>query len=177
MDSIQLGDLVEQSAILKYKFIGCCSVDNIPPLPPGNFFQLINTAESGRFGEHWLLLARRKRDSIVIFYDSFGRTLINDFPVIYSHVTTTYYGGNDRRRRGGLSIKQFFPSKSLLQSNNTTLCGLYCLFLASCIYADYRSIGSDGVHCSLPAYATEDDVLRFASESFGENFPRVVTFL
>lgn len=162
MDNFTLSNLVSRSPNLKYRFIGCFSLDETRYLPSGTF-QITNSQIFGEIGEHWLLIARTTDSKSVIFYDSFGRDLASNFPRLHQILSTMYKNQN-------VSIKQFFPSHSLTQSNNTTLCGLYCIFLAHFIYNKKLNSG-------FPMYATEEDILRFMSDNFDQAFPRSVHFL
>lgn len=155
MDNVEIRQLVNMSPLLKARFLGCCSADQIQYMAIGTF-QIVNTAQYGDFGIHWLLLARTS-SKMVIFYDSFGRKLNTAFKNIRKHLKMNYYTS---------AIHQFFPSKSLLQSDKTTLCGLYCIYVAHYVFAG---------KLSFPTYATEEDVLRFASDNFGVNLPRTST--
>lgn len=162
MDSLAINNLVNLSPVLKFRYTGCYPIDKIPILPSGTF-QIVNTAPSGSFGEHWLLVARMANGKTLIFYDSFGRPLQNNFPLLYNMLKAKY-------NSIGVSIKQFVPSHSLTQSSNSTLCGLYCIFLAHFIFTNKILSG-------FPLYATEEDILRFVSDNFGQTYPSCVNFV
>ena len=157
MDSMEISRLVNLSPVLKYRFEGCRPLDQISAARRGTF-QIVNTEKTGSFGEHWLLIARSLDGKTVYFYDSFGRPLHLQFPIVLSSLNTMY-------KSSGIQIKQIFPSTALTQSNSSTLCGLYCIFLAHFIYSRKLSFG-------FPMYATEEDILRFVSDNFGATFPR-----
>lgn len=162
MDSFEMGDLIRQSPVLKYRFTGCYPYDKVPRLQAGTF-QIINTANANEIGEHWLLLTRHNRGQKspskskhkdeIIFYDSFGRSLNIEFSSLCENLRLLYKHEN-------IVMKQFYPSKSLTQSSQTTLCGVYCLFLAHFIFSNKLTSG----HAH---YATEEDILRFFTDNFG----------
>ena len=161
MDSMEIYSLVKQSPTLKTRFLGCASANNIRTLQPGTF-QIVNTADHGDFGEHWLLICwEDELTNSVIFYDSFGNDLKSRFSKIYLKLYSTY-------KDIGIGIKQFVPSRALTQSDKTTLCGLYCIFVAHYVFTN---------KLDFPNYATEEDVLRFACDNFGAATPRNTTFI
>ena len=146
-------------------------MDKVLYLPKGKF-QIINTSPFQEIGEHWLLLAR-KDNGLLIFYDSFSRPLEKEFPFLYNTLKFLYNISQTH-------FAQFFPTKTLEQSKNTSLCGLYCIFVAHFIYASKSSNSKQSggsTLLSMLTYATEDDVLRFANDNFGKNFARKIKYL
>jgi hypothetical protein len=85
------------------------------------------------------------------------------------------FGGGGINNNDQGIVKQFFPSKSFIQDSNTTLCGLYCIFLAHHLFSNSDA---DSHHQPPPLVvnATENTVLQFISNHFGENFPRLVKY-
>lgn len=167
MDNFELAELVSLCPVIKYRFAGCFAQDKHLFLYPGTF-QLVNTANHGEVGEHWLLFARpdetySENFNMVIFYDSYGRVLRDSFSQLYNKVANTY--------DASVNIVQIFPSASFVQSSNTTLCGLYCLYAAHSIFAGNSASGSAVIHGS------EEKVLRFAAALFGKNFVRRIEYL
>ncbi len=150
MDTAQLHALISKSPNLKHRFLGCFPADTVPTLPSGTF-QIINTASLGERGEHWLLLLRGRGE--LVFYDSFARPIETSFPALFNRLCALY--------NNNVVLTQFYPTKSLIQSHNTSLCGLYCVFFAQFFYS------KAGI---MPLNATEQDILRFASDTFGGNF-------
>lgn len=112
-----------------------------------------------------MLLARPLQNT-VLFYDSYGRPLLSAFPFLSGELKRLY-AADGAAVNDNFVIKQIFPSQSLKQAKNTTLCGLYCIFMAHHIFTG---------NIATAQYATEDDVLRFANENFGMNFPRFVIY-
>ena len=189
MDNIQLNELIALSPLLKHKFSGCFASNTFPALRADDTFQLINSAPFGEFGEHWLLLVRVKEEEetneeldgmMLIFYDSSGRPLKSSFPNVYERFLSLYsptkcnyhINNNANAIAPNVIVKQLFPSQSLTQPSQTTICGLYCIFVAHYIFG-----GRGGTLCNVPLYATTEDVLRFVSDNYGINFSRYNIFL
>jgi hypothetical protein len=201
MDCVQITRLISKSPILKNRFLGCFALDNVPYLR-ANQFQLINTDIAGDPGTHWLLLARFT-DGTTVFYDSFGRSLKNSFRTLFETVIVPYYYHDQPQKKkkkknipsghnhlrcydfdlsydcddgdGVGLVKQFFPSESFKQSGNTTLCGLYCIFLVHHLFSN----DGGGAPQSTPPRvinANENTVLQFINSHFGENFPRIIKY-
>lgn len=159
VDNIQLTDLINKDPLLKFKFRGCYSSDTFPNLS-GNEFVIVNTDPYDQPGEHWLLIAS-KQDTILL-YDSFGRDFQQYFGSIYNKVKMWTKTSNQ-------TIYQYKPSATLVQPSESQFCGIYCIFVAHFYYRTKKSLKSRDrtlEFCSFPAYATEDDILRFLTANF-----------
>ena len=159
MDNFELGSLIATSPLLKYRYGGTCAVNTMRYLPVGGF-QLVNTARAEERGEHWLLLLRttiqnhnqplfrnlsrenEDNGNLLLFYDSFGRKLADFFPSIYSYMNNVY-GLSDQ-------ILQIFPDKTFRQPLNSSMCGIYCLFVASCIFSHKTQLSTTQPRSSSP---------------------------
>ena len=176
MDSIELSKLIRlHSPKLSSKFYGCFPFDKMVYLQPGTF-QIVNTIASSSSSSkwvvgHWLLVIRlpkvnRDVKNVVMFYDSFGRPLCSKYFKDINKRIVTVFGSQ-------CSVQQYFPSNSFKQADKTTLCGLYCIFMAHVVFNTADTIGA----MSILFYATEEDVVRFCNACFGQSFPRKILFI
>ena len=158
VDNIKLADLINKDPLLKFKFRGCYSCDTIPILS-GNQFVIVNTDPFDQPGEHWLLVAS-KQDTILL-YDSFGR----DFQQYFGSINNKLEKWTKISKQ---TIYQYLPSPTLVQPAESPFCGIYCIYIAHFFYRTKKSLKDLNTleFCSFPAYATEDDVLRFLTANF-----------
>ena len=118
MDEQQIFNIVSKCKHLKYKFSGIYAADNFPVDFSKNTFIIVNTSNSDSVGEHWILLAKQNSDEAICYADPFG------FP------TETYKNLYKR-------IKYYACVNVMthqLQSINSELCGLYCIYIAHFIF-------------------------------------------
>ena len=153
VDNTQLTELINKDPILKFKFRGCYARDTFPALQ-NNGFIIVNTDPSTQPGEHWLLIAS-KHDTVLL-YDSFGR----DFRLYFSDIFAKIVKSSRQRCQ---TVFQYKPSLTLLQPAESQFCGIYCIFLAHFHFSTKQSILNQKIIpiSSFPAYATEEDILRF----------------
>ena len=155
VDNLQLTDMINKDPLLKFKFRGCFPRDTFPNLLQKEFV-IVNTDPSDQPGEHWLLIA--SRGDTILLYDSFGRDFRQFFHSIYSKVEKWTKSTKQ-------IIHQYKPSSTLLQPIESQFCGIYCVFIAHFFYGTKQSLkGKNKLKVStFPAYATEEDILRFIS--------------
>ena len=158
MDSNTLVKMIAFCPDLKFIFHGVYPRDCLIRLPLKSF-QIVNTDPLGTPGEHWLLLCRLT-DGSILFYDSFARNLATSFTAIYKRIRQIF---------PKCTIRQLMPSHTFQQPDDSSFCGLYCIFMAQFIFS--------GKLGTFPPYATEEDLLRFMSSNFGKGYPRRLTYL
>ena len=120
MDEQQIFNIVSKCKHLKYKFSGIYAADNYPVDFSKNTFIIVNTSNSDSVGELWIVLAKINSDEAIYYTDSFG------FP------TETYKNVYER-------IKYYACINVMthqLQSINSELCGLYCIYIAHFIFSN-----------------------------------------
>lgn len=160
MDNAEIYKILNHSSVLKHRFVGSFPANVFPYLEPGRF-QIINTANTNHPGEHWLLLARQRGNtSDLLFYDSFSRPLQQRFPNIYKRILSLYLFK-------GIKLKQFYPPSTFVQDVSTTLCGLYCIFIAYYVFTGDVTL----TQLFITTYLTVEDMLRFFNANFGTNHP------
>ena len=200
MDSNEITKLIQaHNPTLGKKFYGCFPCDVLTYLQPGTF-QIVNTvttlssssSSTGLVVGHWLLIMRlensvtpkssslsKKRQTndhpTIVFYDSFGRTLRGPtFRLSVYKQLLRVFGTKCK-------ICQYMPSKSFKQSNNSSLCGLYCIFFAHVIYNSRSTTASTFISGKFTNtflyYATEEDVLRFGVDCFDTSFSRYILYV
>ena len=155
VDNTQLTYLINRDPILKFKYRGCFARDTFPILKH-NEFVIVNTDPSSQAGEHWLLIA--SKNDTVLLYDSFGRDFSQFFGDIYKKVQAWSKLSHQK-------VFQYMPTSTLLQPFDSQFCGIFCLFIAYFYYKTKKSLTDKKTIqiSSFPAYATEEDILRFGA--------------
>ena len=155
VDNTQLTYLINRDPILKFKYRGCFARDTFPILKH-NQFVIVNTDPSSQAVEHWLLIAS-KNDTLLL-YDSFGRYFSQFSGDIYKKVQAWSKLSHQK-------VFQYMPMSTLLQPFDSQFCGIFCLFIAYLYYKTKKSLTDKKTTqiSSFPAYAIEEDILRFAA--------------
>ena len=136
IDELELFLFINKCKHLKYKFQGVYAADNFPLNFKENTFIIVNSDKSNQLGTHWLLLC--KRSNKILFGDPLG-------------LPTTYYPYIcDRLSYTDLGVNEII--KSPLQKTDSSLCGLYCIYIAHYVFSAYFP--------SIP-YISEQELLRF----------------
>ena len=122
MAGLSLNSITEialsQYVTSKY-FGGCYSTNSIPVFPSKtDFVYIVNSAEIEKPGKHWLLIVKAEKNSIVEFFDSLGQR-----PSKYHQAIESYIHDN--------SWPYYISNNFRYQRADSTLCGLYCLVVAS----------------------------------------------
>lgn len=123
MDEQEIYSFIQRCRGLSYKFAGVFAADNFPSTLPNNSFIIVNASLSNSFGSHWLLLCRK--DKYYLFADPLG------FPM------STYTDLCQRLETFMPSIEDLTFNRPM-QSENSTMCGLYCIYFA---YNILNSVG------------------------------------
>ena len=140
MDNLQIMELVNLCKHLKSHFrdifpadFPCSSVLKID-----NTFIIMNASTSDQPGTHWLLFAQTGGQ--IIFADPLGKILY-DYPLVYKNMRRIIHEGNQ------------LLSRKLIQSADSVLCGLYCIYVAHVIITNIFPIGFK---------LNDHDLIRFA---------------
>lgn len=143
MDEVYLSTLINKSRHLKYKFGGVYPADKFPILLPLNTFVIVNSETSTSIGRHWIVWGNVKGD--YVFADPLALDLYTHYPNIAKRISTA---------TATMKIDQVLNdnSKLPLQSQDSSLCGLYCIYIAHFLFSSYFPNIS---------YITETDLLRF----------------
>ena len=170
MDNITISRLILQHCPkLAHLFVGCFSSDNFPKIHYANQFLIANTATSKNIGEHWILIARTV--TCVIYFDSLNPPRIsnNFMSRLESQYRTKLSPAFSR-----MSVRHLRPTDLGIQtqSNYSTTCALYCIYVAHIISSNRRIMFSLGIRSkqqqwkSTRQYITEDDIVRFCNEHY-----------
>lgn len=134
MDERELQQLIKRCGNLKFKFKGVFAADNFPPLGK-NTCQIVNASEASSRGTHWTLICNRSND--IIFADPLGINL-SFYQKIYRRMLTLY-----------AKVTEILPGNPI-QPVNSNDCGLYCIYIAHCIFSKMfpkvPQISQDALH-------------------------------
>ena len=130
MNAREIYSALKRDRCTRDRFVGVFAADNLPAEKefPGGY--IVNTDPSSKPGQHWI--AFYCYDGCMECFDSSGA----DPQVYHPNIA-------DWVKRGGFRIKQ----KEILQSQNTTVCGQYCMLFILCrcnniSYEDFMSMFS-----------------------------------
>ena len=140
MDNLQITKLIHRCKHLKHQFCGIFPANLAfnTILKRDNTFMIVNASNSDQPGTHWLLFAQAGGQ--IFFADPLGRSLHN-YTHVYKKMRRSIHEGN-----------QILMNKPI-QSANSVLCGLYCIYVAHVIISSKFLIGFK---------VNDHDMMRFA---------------
>ena len=140
MDNLQITELIHRCKHFKHRFCGIFPANLAfnTILKRDNAFMIVNASNSDQPGTHWLLFAQAGGQ--IVFADPLGRSLHN-YPHVYKNMRRSIHEGN-----------QILMNKPI-QSANSVLCGLYCIYVAHVIISSKFPIGFK---------VNDHDMMRFA---------------
>ena len=124
MDEDQIFDLIQRCKHLKYYFVGIYGADNFPLNLEKDRFIIVNSGKANTPGQHWLLLATTSYPGMMYYADPLG------FPI-------NYYADVQSRINAhptSLAVTNLIQGKEPLQSLNSQMCGLFCIYIAHFLY-------------------------------------------
>ena len=130
MDEDQIYYQVKKCKHLKFKFRGVYAADNYPLNLQTNTFIIVNASRSNSIGTHWVVLAKRYAYPIIYFADPLALPL------------TTYKDIFNRLQQcKDLEIMMDIMEhrrdiRSPLQSSDSQLCGLFCIYIVHYFYSE-----------------------------------------
>ena len=130
MDEDQIHLQVKKCKHLKFKFRGVYAADNYPLNLQTNTFIIVNASRSNSIGTHWVVLAKRYAYPIIYFADPLALPL------------TTYKDIFNRLQQcKDLEIMMDIMEhrrdiQSPLQSSDSQLCGLFCIYIVHYFYSE-----------------------------------------
>ena len=142
MDEVYLSQLIQNSwRYLQNKFGGFYPADKFPILLPINTFIVVNSENSTSIGRHWIVWGHTKGE--YNFADPLDLDLFSQYPNIAKILLPST-----------VTIRQVLKddSRMPLQSQNSNLRGLYCVYIAHFLFSTYYPNIS---------FITETDLLRF----------------
>ena len=130
MDEDQIHHQVKKCKHLKFKIRGVYAADNYPLSMQTNTFVIVNASRSNSIGTHWVVLAKRYAYPIRYFSDPLALPL------------TTYKDIFNRLQQcTDLEIMMDIMEhrrdiQSPLQSSDSQLCGLFCIYIVHYFYSE-----------------------------------------
>jgi len=115
----QICEILSQDPLTKKHFSGVfpCNASLQPESKKKTRIIIVNTSPLHHKGEHWVTFFKNKNEAI--FFDSIARKLENYGPCIYEAFMTFSAG-----------CKHVNFSSKRLQSANSNVCGIYCIYVA-----------------------------------------------
>ena len=113
-----------------FKFNGVYAANNFPLNMPTNSFAIVNSSPASSPGSHWIVLAKKYDYSITYFADPLALPLYS-----YKHITDRFRQSTTDSMIVDL-IEDRRNSNKPLQSANSRMCGLYCIYIAHCVLND-----------------------------------------
>ena len=141
MDNLQVTELIHRCKHLKHRFCGIFPANLAfnTILKRDNTFMIVNATNSDQPGTHWLLFAQAGGQ--IVFADPLGRSLYN-YPNVYKNM------------RRSIHEENHILMNKPIQSANSFLCGLYCIYVAHVIISSKFPIGFK---------INDHDMMRFAN--------------
>ena len=139
MDEDQINSLIQACKLLKYKFCGVFAADSFPLKLSQNRFIIVNVSSSDSIETHWTLLCRKNGNYVIA--DPLGQKL------------TSYKCLYNRLASAALDIQNVYEllRNQPIQTQNSILCGLFCIYVAHYIYNNTEIVKMNDV-----------DLIRFA---------------
>ena len=130
MDEDQIFKLILQCKHLMFKFNGVYAADNFPLKMPTNSFTIVNASPASSTGSHWVVLAKRHEYPKIYFSDPLALPIYS-----YKHRADRFQQSTTDSIIVDL-MKDRRDSKKPLQSENSQMCGLYCIYFAHYVLND-----------------------------------------
>ena len=124
MDEDKIFKLTQQSGHLMFKFNGVYAADNFPLNMPTNSFAIVNASPASSPGSHWVVLGKRYGYPITYFADPLALPIYS-----YKHITDRFRQSTTDSIKVDL-MEDRRDSNKPLQSENSQMCGLYCIYIA-----------------------------------------------
>ena len=146
MDEDQIHLQVKKCKHLKFKFRGVYAADNFPLNLQTNTIIIVNASRSNSIETHWVVIAKRYAYPIIYFADPLALPL------------TTYKDIFNRLQQcKDLEIMMDIMEhrrdiQSPLQSSDSQLCGLFCIYIVHCFYSEKFPIIPDVNELELLAF-------------------------
>ena len=130
MDEDQIYIQVQKCKHLKYKFRGVYAADNYPLNLPVNSFIIVNASRADSIGSHWVMLAKRYAYPVKYFADPLALPL-TEYKDIFSRLQQC----TDLQMMMDI-MEHRRDMQSPLQSADSQLCGLFCIYIAHKFLSD-----------------------------------------
>ena len=129
MDEDQIYIHVQKCKHLKFKFRGVYAADNYPINLPVNSFIIVNASRADSVGSHWVMLAKRYAYPVLYFADPLALPL-----TAYKDIFSRLQQYTDLHMMMDI-MEHRRDIQSPLQSADSQLCGLFCIYIAHYFYS------------------------------------------
>ena len=129
MDEDQIYIRVQKSKHLKFNFRGVYEADNYPLNLPVNSFMIVNASRADYIGSHWVVLAKRYAHPVLYFADPLALPL-----TAYEDIASRLQQCTDLHMMMDI-MEHRRDIQSPLQSADSQLCGLFCIYIAHYFYS------------------------------------------
>ena len=129
MDEDQIYIQVQKCKHLKFKFRGVFAADNYPLNLPVNSFIIVNASRADSIGSHWVMLAKRYAHPVLYFADPLALPL-----TAYKDIFSRLQQSTDLHMTMDI-MEHRRDIQSPLQSADSQLCGLFCIYIAHYFYS------------------------------------------
>ena len=131
---------------LKFKFRGVHAADNYLLNLQTNTFIIVNASRSNSFGTHWVVLAKRYAYPIIYFADPLALPLTT-----YKDIFIRLQQCKDLEIMMDI-MEHRRDIQSTLQSSDSQLCGLFCIYIVHYFYSEKFPFIPDVNELELLAY-------------------------
>ena len=129
MDEDQIYIHVQKCKHLKFKFRGVYAADNYLLNLPVNSFIIVNALRADSIGSHWVMLAKRYAHPVLYFADPLALPL-----TAYKDILSRLQLCTDLHITMDI-MEHRRDIQSPLQSADSQLCGLFCIYIAHYFYS------------------------------------------
>ena len=136
MDEDKIFKLTLQSGRLMFKVNGVYAADNFPLHMPTNSFAIVNASPASSPGSPWIVLAKRYAYPITYFANPLALPLCS-----YKHISDRFRQITNDSILVDLMDRR--DSNKPLQSADSQMCGLYCIYIAHYVLKDNFSFIPD----------------------------------
>ena len=130
MDEDQIYHQVKKCKHLKFKFRGVYAADNYPLNLQTNTFIIVNASRSNSIGTHWVVLAKRYAYPKIYFADPLALPL-----TAYKDIFNRLQQCKDLDIMMDI-MEHRRDIQSPLQSSDSQLCGLFCIYIVHYFYSE-----------------------------------------
>ena len=130
MDEDQIHLHVKKCKHLKFKFRGVYAADNYPLNLQTNTFIIVYASRSNYIGNHWVVLAKRYAYPIIYYADPLALPLTT-----YKEIFNRLQHCEDLEIMMDI-MEHRRDIQSQLQSSDSQLCGLFCMYIVHYFYSE-----------------------------------------
>ena len=130
MDGDQIHHQLKNCKHLKFKFRGVYAADNYPLNLQINTFIIVKASRSNSIGTHWVVLAKRYAYPIIYFADPLALHLTS-----YKDIFNRLQQCKDLEIMMDI-MEHRRDIQSPLQSPDSQLCGLFCIYIVRYSYSE-----------------------------------------